>query len=273
VKASLFHVDAFTSVPFAGNPAAVLIADDGTANAPDDRWLQAFAAEMNLSETAFPRRRDDGDFDLRWFTPAVEVDLCGHATLATAHVLWTTGRVANDSPIRFQTRSGVLTVGRHPDGRIELDFPAFATSFSAIEADLTAALGLEPHDVHHSARSTSKYHLIVVTGPDIVRKLRPDFGALRALGDDTYVVTAPGDDTLHDVVSRYFAPAYGIDEDPATGAAHCVLAPYWSERLARPVLRCYQASERGAELECEPRGDRVLIRGHAVTVYEASVNA
>ncbi len=269
MKASLYHVDAFTTTPFAGNPAAVLIAEEQ----PSDTWLAQFAAEMNLSETAYPRPRDDGDFDLRWFTPTVEVELCGHATLATAHVLWSTGRVAAGTPIRFHTHSGVLSVVQLPDGRIELDFPALATTFSAVEHDLATHLGLEAHEVHHSAHTASKHHLIVVTGPDVVRRLRPDFGALRALGDDTYVITAPGDDALHDVVSRYFAPAYGIDEDPATGAAHCVLAPYWAERLGRTVLRCYQASERGAELECEPRGDRVLIRGHAVTVYEAAVSA
>ena len=263
----LLHVDAFTAEPFGGNPAAVLFLDDER----DESWLQAFAAEMNLPETAYPRLRPDGDWDLRWFTPTVEVDLCGHATLASAHALWSTGRAPTDVPLRFRTRSGVLTVRSLGDGRAELDLPALHAGYAHLPDDLAAHLGLELHAVHHSGRHPNAYRLVVVADPGVVRALTPDFAALRAASGDSYIVTALGDDTRHDVVSRYFAPAHGIDEDPATGAAHCVLAPYWSERLARPVLRCHQASARGAELECEPRGDRVLIRGHAVTVYEATL--
>ena len=262
----LFHVDAFTAVPFAGNPAAVALLDA----ARDDAWRQGFANDMNLSETAFPARRDDGDWDLRWFTPTAEIDLCGHATLASAHVLWSTGTAPTDAPIRFHTRSGVLTVTRLADGRVEMDFPAIPSALEHVPPEVVAALGLGPHDIHHGARSNAKYRLIVVHEAAVVRRLEPDFTALRAV-QESFVVTSVADDAVHDVVSRYFLPAFGIDEDPATGAAHCVLTPYWAERLTRPVLRCYQASARGASIECELRGDRVALRGAAVIVSEGTI--
>ncbi len=264
---ALFHVDAFTDAPFAGNPAAVALFDA----ARDDGWMQSLAGDMNLSETAFPARRADGDWDLRWFTPTVEVELCGHATLATAHVLWSTGRVDTGAALRFHTKSGELVVHHLDDGRIELDFPAIAEHMEHIPDDVAAALGLHVGDVHHAGRTASKYRLIVVHTASIVRGLAPDFARLRAAGDDTYIVTAEADDAVHDVVSRYFAPAYGIDEDPATGAAHCVLAPYWTTRHAKATLCCYQASARGATMECEVRCDRVLLRGHAVTIAEGTL--
>lgn len=264
----LFHVDAFTTgAPFSGNPAAVALLDGQR----DDEWMQSLAAELGLSETAFPAARDDGGFDLRWFTPTVEVELCGHATLATAHVLWTTGTVPADRTIEFRTRSGVLRVRRLDDGRIELDFPAIATATASLPHDLANHLGLQAQDLVHSARSSSKYRLLVLRDADTVRAVQPDFAALREADGDTFIVTAYADDPHYDIVSRYFAPAYGIDEDPATGAAHCALTPYWALRLGGNVIRCYQASARGAQLECELDANRVLLRGTATTVYEAAL--
>jgi PhzF family phenazine biosynthesis protein len=264
VTGALYRVNAFTGGGFAGNPAAVALLDTSR----DDEWKQQLATEMNVSETAFPERREDGDWDLRWFTPTAEVDLCGHATLATAHVLWSTGRADPASSLLFHTKSGMLLATRLGDGRVELDFPAIPEHMEHVPDDVAAALGLVHHDVHHAGRTATKYRLIVVHTASIVRDLAPDFAALRAAGDDTYIVTSEADDAEHDIVSRYFAPAYGIDEDPATGAAHCVITPYWTTRLARTVLRCHQASARGAELECEIRGDRVKLRGLAVTITE-----
>ena len=255
----LFTVDAFTDRPFAGNPAAVAL-----LRAPQpDVWMRALAAEMNLSETAFVVPHDDGTLGLRWLTPTVEVDLCGHATLATAHVLWEQGLVALDEPAVFETRSGRLTCRRAEGGWIEMDFPATPPDAAPAPPGLAAALGAQP-----VWTGRSRFDLFVRLGTAAeVRALAPDAAAAAALGMRGVIVTAPGDDGF-DFVSRFFAPGSGVAEDPVTGSAHCALAPYWAADLGRAVLRGYQASARGGVVEVEPRGDRVLLRGQAVTMFE-----
>ena len=257
----IWQVDAFTDRPFAGNPAAVCI----LPAARDERWMQQVAAEMNLSETAFLVARENG-FDLRWFTPTVEVDLCGHATLASAHTLWESGQLAQSDPARFHTRSGLLTAVR--DGKlIELDFPALPGEVVSPPQDLVAALGATPLEV---LRSKFDY-LFVVAGEGAVRAVVPDHSALGALGVRGVIVTGRGEGSGHDCVSRYFAPGAGIDEDPVTGSAHCVIGPYWADKLGRTELRAYQASARGGELRVRVAGDRVRLGGRAVTVLEAEL--
>ncbi|MCC6877238.1 MAG: PhzF family phenazine biosynthesis isomerase [Sandaracinaceae bacterium] len=259
----IYQVDAFTRAAFAGNPAAVCFPERGAS----DAWLGRVAAEMNLSETAFLWNRDDGAYDLRWLTPEVEVDLCGHATLASAHTIWESGRAARDEPIRFATRSGEL-VARTRGELIELDFPATKPAPSQAPDELLAALGLG----QAQAYQTRFDWMLVAESETQVRRLEPDHRALRAMPVRGVIVTAPGVGE-HDFVSRFFAPGSGIDEDPVTGSAHCALGPYWSERLGKPILRAYQASARGGELEVEPRGDRVLLRGRAVTVLRGELLA
>ncbi len=258
----LYHVDSFTAVPFAGNPAAVCLLD-GPA---DDAWMQAVAAEMNLSETAFVRARPDGAFDLRWFTPAMEVDLCGHATLASAHVLWETARLRPDSPAVFHTLSGPLTATKGPD-RIRMDFPADPSSSCAAPGGFAAALGAVPDEVE---RSRINY---IASFPDeaTVRGLAPDFRALARLAPHGVIVTSRADDSAYDFVSRYFAPSFGIDEDPVTGSAHCCLGPFWASRLGRDELTAFQASRRGGAVHVRVAGDRVILGGEAVTVMSSAL--
>ena len=256
----LFHVDAFAAGPFTGNPAAVCLLD-GDAT-PSDGWMAAVAAEMNLSETAFVQPRDDGDGDweLRWFTPKVEVDLCGHATLATAHVLWTEGHTAADL-IRFHTRSGVLTAGQADEG-IELDFPALENTPVAPPDGLAAALGVVP------VATARNIHDLLAELPDAdtVRTLVPDHTAIAEIDARAIVVTARSDDDRYDFVSRCFGSRVGIGEDPVTGSAHCALATYWAPRLGRTDFHAYQASARGGALRVTLKGDRVQLGGTAVTV-------
>jgi PhzF family phenazine biosynthesis protein len=252
---AITQVDAFTDRPFAGNPAAVCILRD----APYDEWMQNVAREMNLSETAFLQPREDG-FDLRWFTPAAEVDLCGHATLASAHVLWETRVLDAATPARFHTRSGLLVARRNGD-EIELDFPATRPEAVTPPDGLIEALGAVPVAV---AKSRFDY-LAELESQEIVRKLQPDLKALSKLPVRGVMVTARGNGE-YDFVSRFFAPAYGIDEDPVTGSAHCCLGPYWQERLQRDEFLAYQASARGGEIRVKVAGDRVLLSGKAVTV-------
>ena len=262
---ALFHVDAFAEGPFTGNPAAVcVLTDDFSAS---DEWMRAIAGEMNLSETAFVRPRDDGDWDLRWFTPRVEVDLCGHATLATAHVLWTED--STDAEIlRFHTRSGVLTATR-TDELVELDFPALANTPLDPPDALAAALGVEP-----VAAARNVHDLLVeVVDAAAVRSLVPDLDAVAAIDARAIVVTARSDDARYDFVSRCFGPRVGIDEDPATGSAHCALATYWAERLGRTEFRAYQASARGGTLLVTLEGDRVRLGGTAVTISRGELIA
>lgn len=267
----VFQVDAFTDEPFRGNPAAVVPLD---GEPRPDAWLAAVAAEMNLSETAFLRRRDGGDgFDLRWFTPAVEVDLCGHATLATAHVLWELGETAD--LLRFFTRSGALTATRTASGEIELDFPATPPEPAEAPDGLVAALGAEPVRV---TRTRFDY-LVELADAAAVRELAPDLAVLRRLPVRGVAVTAagdgkpgkPGEPGGADFVSRFFAPADGVDEDPVTGSAHCALAPYWADRLGRSELLGYQASRRGGFVRVRLSGDRVILGGRAVTVLRGDL--
>lgn len=260
----IVQVDAFTAEPFAGNPAAVCVLP-----APrEERWMQAVAREMNLSETAFLVRRGDGAWDLRWFTPAAEVELCGHATLASAHVLWSEGHLPAGETARFLTASGELRATRKPPW-IELDFPATRPVPAAAPTGLAAALGAEP-----VATLASRFDFLVELASEAaVRALEPDFRALRSLGVRGVIVTAPAATASFDFVSRFFAPGVGIDEDPVTGSAHCALAPYWGARLGRAEMTGYQASARGGEVRVRLAGDRVILGGQAVTVLRGELLA
>ena len=257
----IVQVDAFTDKAFGGNPAAVSI----LPGPRDERWMQQVAREMNLSETAFLHRVADG-YALRWFTPTVEVALCGHATLASAHVLWEEGHLARDRQARFHTKSGLLTAERR-DPWIELDFPATPPTSAPAPAGLIEALGVKPRTV---ARSRFDY-LVEVDGEDVVRTLAPDFTALGRVDARGIMVTSRSSSNGFDFVSRFFAPASGVNEDPATGSSHCALAPFWSERLGRTELTAYQASPRGGVLRLRVNGDRVRIGGQAVTVLRGSL--
>jgi PhzF family phenazine biosynthesis protein len=254
-------VDAFTSTPFRGNPAAVCILD-GPA---EESWMHDVAAEMNLSGTAFCHEAG-GVWHLRWFNPGVEVDLCGHATLATSHVLATEHGVGGT--IRYQSRSGLLA-SQVIGGDIVLDFPADPTRRAEAPDGLLAALGL-PDDT--PVRRGRNDYLVPVDDEATVRGLRPHVGLLRRVDCRGVIVSAPADPgARHQVVSRFFAPGAGIDEDPVTGSAHCILAPYWSARFQRDRLRYHQASARGGDLEVTRVGDRVEIVGRAVTVLRGEL--
>jgi PhzF family phenazine biosynthesis protein len=259
--APIFHVDAFTDRPFAGNPAAVCVLSEQR----DDGWLQSVAGEMNLAETAYLWRKEPG-WQLRWFTPAVEVDLCGHATLASAHVLWEAGYARRGTTLLFETRSGRLSAShRNNGGAIELDFPAEPASASAPPPDLLASLGIEA--AGFTGRNRLDY-LVQIEGERVLRRLAPDFKRLaaacgRARG---VIVTAASDRPEHDFVSRYFAPGAGIDEDPVTGSAHCCLGPFWAERLGKKELSGYQASARGGTVAVRVEETRVSLAGRAVII-------
>jgi PhzF family phenazine biosynthesis protein len=256
----LYQVDAFTDRAFAGNPAAVCLLNEPR----EAEWMQHVAREMNLSETAFLVPRGGG-FDLRWFTPATEVELCGHATLASAHVLWQAGRLAPTELAHFHTLSGLLTARRRGDGWIELDFPARSAEPVAIPPGLLEALGAEvPVFV-----GKSRYdYLLELPSEEAVRALRPDFGQLRTLPVRGVITTARASSSPFDFISRFFAPGAGVDEDPVTGSAHCTLGPYWAERLAKDEMLAYQASDRGGVLQVRVTGERVELAGQAVTVLQ-----
>lgn len=256
----LVQVDAFTDKPYGGNPAAVCVLTEAQ---PDD-WMQRVAQEMNLSETAFLLPEGDG-FRLRWFTPTVEVDLCGHATLASAHTLWSEGHLAPEQEARFYTRSGLLTAQRQGDW-IELNFPSNPSQPIATPEGLAAALGQPPVAVVENSLG----YLVELETAETVRDLQPDFLALGKFPVHGIIVTSRGE-TPYDFVSRFFAPAIGINEDPVTGAAHCCLSPYWRDRLGKTSFLAYQASARGGVLQVEDRGDRVVLRGQAVTVLRGEL--
>jgi predicted PhzF superfamily epimerase YddE/YHI9 len=258
----LFQVDAFTDRPFAGNPAAVCLLDE----VRDARWMQDVAREMNLSETAFLEPTGDG-FGLRWFTPAVEVQLCGHATLASAHVLWETGTLDPAATARFHTLSGLLTAERRGEW-IELDFPARPIEEAAPPAGLLEVFA-EPRFV---GRSRYDY-LLELESEEAVRKSAPDPRVLSALGVRGVIITARASSAPFDFVSRFFAPGSGIDEDPVTGSAHCTLGPYWAPRLGKEDLLAYQASARGGVVKVRLAGDRVKLGGQAVTVLRGRLAA
>ncbi|MBY8822510.1 PhzF family phenazine biosynthesis protein [Sphingomonas colocasiae] len=261
MKLPIIQVDAFADRPFTGNPAAVMPLDAWL----DDDVLLAIAGENNLSETAFilPDASGEADYELRWFTPGGEVTLCGHATLASGHVVLSADPAR--PAVRFRTRrAGVLEVARESDG-YALALPVWTPEPRPLP-DLVAALGLAGavETLWHSSR----YGLIVVEDEATVRAIRPDFRALAADGDVLTVVTAPGDKT--DIVSRAFGPGVGVDEDPVTGSAHAVSVPYWAKRLGRTEFTAYQASRRGGHLTCRLDGDRVILGGRCVTVIEGS---
>jgi predicted PhzF superfamily epimerase YddE/YHI9 len=257
----LYHVNAFSLKPFAGNPAAVCLLPRMRA----DDWMQHVAAQMNLSETAFVAPRADG-LDLRWFTPAVEVDLCGHATLASAHVLWEAGRLAPDKPARFFTRSGWLTCTRVGPW-IDMDFPARPAEPCPAPPQLGRALGAA---VKESGRNGMDW-LVEVESEAVLRALRPDFALLATLPVRGVIVTSRPQSGEYDFVSRFFAPAAGIAEDPVTGSAHCCLGPYWGGRLGKDELLGYQASARGGEVRVRLAGDRVSLGGQAYTVLRGEL--
>lgn len=258
----LLQIDAFTSDAFKGNPAAVCFMD----GARDDQWMANVAAEMNLAETAFLTRRDN-DWDLRWFTPAVEVDLCGHATLASAHAIWSES-VSSDDVLRFHTRSGVLTA-KHDGDMIELDFPAKRSEPIAAPAGLLDALGVS--SATYVGRNQFDY-IVELPSEAELHALKPDHGVLRQLPVRGVIVTARGTGE-YDFISRFFAPGSGIDEDPVTGSSHCCLTPYWSERLGKTEMNAYQASPRGGAIRVRLDGDRVKLAGHAVTVLRGELLA
>ena len=260
MKIPMWQVDAFATKVFAGNPAAVCLLDDWLA----DGVLQAIAAENNLSETAFLVPHADG-FDLRWFAPAKEVALCGHATLAAAKVLFDL-RGWKEESIRFRTRQrGVLTVAKRGEW-FEMDFPALPATPVQTPAGLAAALGVEPRQV---LASTDDW-LAVLDDEAAVRNLKPDLAALKTFNCRCVVPTARGDEA--DFVSRAFAPRYGIPEDPVTGSAHCALAPYWAGVLGKDELRAFQVSARGGEVRCQVAGDRVKLAGQAVVFLEGTIS-
>lgn len=264
----IVQVDAFTDQPFRGNPAAVCVLPEPR----EDEWMQAVAREMNLSETAF-LMREDNDYRLRWFTPTVEVDLCGHATLAAAHVLWEDGHLPTDEEARFRTRSGRLDARR--DGEwIVLDFPAQPEEEIEPPEELLDALGMAPLYV-----GRSRFDLLVeLESEDAVRSFEPAIARLAQVDTRGVIITARADSNVgdataaeYDFVSRFFGPRVGVDEDPVTGSAHCVLGPFWQKRLGRAEMVGYQASERGGYVRVSVHGDRVRLGGQAVTVLRGSL--
>jgi len=262
----IYHVDAFSDKPFAGNPAAVCILP-GTPPLPDEKWMQNVAREMNLSETAFIYCEDDG-FRLRWFTPAVEVDLCGHATLATAHILWETGRLDPGEQARFYTRSGLLKAKRN-GSLIELDFPPKPEESADPLPGMAEALGTS---FLYVCKNKFDY-LVEVDSEDIVRNLRPDFSKLLQIEARGVIVTSKSRKEPFDFVSRFFAPRVGVNEDPVTGSAHCFLGPYWAKRLGKKSFLAFQASQRGGEIRVRLEGERVFLGGQAVTIFRGEMGS
>jgi PhzF family phenazine biosynthesis protein len=260
----LFIVDAFTGRGCAGNPAGVVLLDESR----DDAWRREVAAELRHSETAFLEPAGSGTWRLRWFTPTVEVDLCGHATLAGAHILWETGRLAAGVGARFLTRSGEIAAVRLQDGRIELDLPGDPVRPTEPPAGLAAALGCIPVFVGSGATNV----LVELASAADVRRLAPDAAWLGANLADGLIATALADAPGAAIVSRYFCPAAGIPEDPVTGSAHCALAAHWAPRLG-PSFRALQVSDRGGLLDVTLRGDRVGVAGRAVTRAEGTLRA
>jgi len=262
VKTAIYQVDAFADRPFSGNPAGVCPLEEPA----DESWMQKVAMEMNVAETAFVVRRADGSFDLRWFTPVIEVELCGHATLATSHILWETGVLGAGEAARYHTRSGLLAAQQY-DGFIQLDFPANPPHPVAPPTGLLEALGLEATYV----AQTRFDYLVEARSESVIRSIAPDFRRLRQLGVRGVIVTARSDDPAFDFVSRFFAPGAGIDEDPVTGSAHCALAPYWAAKLGKKEMTGFQASKRGGIVRVMNDGERVKLAGHAVTVLRGEL--
>jgi len=264
----IYKVDAFSDKPFSGNPAGVCILPKKAS----EEWMKNVAREMNLSETAFLLPQDDESkghqwFNLRWFTPVTEVDLCGHATLASAHILWETGRLLPDQQARFYTRSGILTADRRGDW-IEMNFPSKPEQPATIPIDFPEVLGAKPKYV---GRNQFDY-LVEVESEAVLRGLKPDFWRLSKLPVRGIIVTSlPADPEKYDFVSRFFAPAVGINEDPVTGSAHTCLGWFWGKRLGKTEMTAYQASARGGVVKVRLAGDRVILCGQAVTVMRGEI--
>jgi PhzF family phenazine biosynthesis protein len=257
----IFQVDAFTDKPFSGNPAAVCILPE----VKEERWMQDVAREMNLSETAFLCPAEDG-YHLRWFTPRTEVDLCGHATLATAHVLWEAGYLKGEEEARFHTRSGLLTA-QLKGNWIELNFPAKPQERAVVPPEVIAALGVTPL---YTGKNASDY-LIEVESEEIVRNIQPNFVLLAKAPVRGVIVTSRASSPAYDFVSRFFAPRVGINEDPVTGSAHCCLGPYWQEKLKREEFLACQASERGGFIKVRVENQRVYLAGQAITILRGEM--
>jgi len=255
----MFHVDAFARRPFSGNPAVICLLDSPR----DETWMQKVAAEMNQSETAAVQRDGKG-FHIRWFTPTVEVDLCGHATLAAAHVLWETGVVPEDVTIPFTSRSGLLPVSRLVD-RLAMDLPTDPPQSDLPGKELSCALGVEVREAYQCTRNV----LALVQDEQTLRSITPDLARVASCTTFGVIVTSPCETDAYDFVSRFFAPAAGVDEDPVTGSAHCALGPFWQQRTGRDRLMAYQASARGGEVRLLVHDDRVTLEGQAVTVMKS----
>lgn len=262
MKLPIYTVDAFTSERFKGNPAAVCILEEEIV----DELMKKIAFEMNLSETAFVLKQKNG-YSLRWFTPSIEVNLCGHATLASSHILWQTGLHDSGSDIKFHTKSGELTA-RKKGTSIELDFPMIMQKKIDAPPELEKALGAK----FSYLGSTEWNYIVEFDSEKTVRYLEPDFDLLRKLPAWGTIVTAKGGSEGYDFVSRFFAPEKGILEDPVTGSAHCVLGPYWMNKLGKNTFKAYQASQRGGVVGVRVENDRVYITGDAVTVIEGKIN-
>jgi len=267
---NLFQIDSFASQPFTGNPAGVFLADEQVS----DTWMQSIAMEMNLSETAFISPPTDGVFGLRWFTPNTEVDLCGHATMAASHVLWETDRVGKTETIQFDTRSGILECNLN-NGTIKMDFPASEIDQVDPKQELVDALGVQPVFV---GRSSFDF-LVEVQSASEVQSAKIDLVKLKSLPARGVILTAVADNSVKqklsrdvDFISRFFAPAFDVDEDPVTGSAHCALAPYWSKKIGKDSLVGYQASSRGGFVEMAMKGKRVELSGNAITIFSAQVD-
>ena len=255
----LFQVDAFATKPFTGNSAAVCLLDKKY----NEQWMQSVAAEMNLSETAFVYKQDNS-FNLRWFTPTTEVNLCGHATLAAAHILWQQGWLDPSENAHFHTLSGVL-IAKQYQQEITLDFPTTRLKLATAPIGLLEALQLDQAEVTEVLYNGTDY-LVSIEHEEQVRQLQPDFAALKTIDMRGVIVTSTSADVNNDFISRFFAPAFGIDEDPVTGSAHCALAPFWAKKLGKTNLSAYQASSRGGQLTLCLEQDRVFITGQAITI-------
>ena len=264
----VYHVDAFAERPFIGNPAGVCLIDADRS----DEWMRNIAAEMNLSETAFVEiRQGTTDFPLRWFTPKTEVSLCGHATLATAHILWEEGILELDQQAQFHTKSGLLTAGRRNEW-IELGFPLRKVRPVDANPKLTAALGVdEPKYIGKYEVDNGNLYLLDLGSDQKVKELTPDFIALNDTDSRATIVTGVSSSSDYDFVSRFFAPAVGIDEDPVTGSAHCYLAPFWAERLGKDEIVGFQASSRTGVIRCRLNENRVILCGKAITIMRGEV--
>lgn len=259
----IYQVDSFTREAFQGNPAGVCILKEEA----QPEWMQNIASEMNLSETAF-LVPDNGQYKLRWFTPEVEVDLCGHATLASAHILFETGKANLHDAIRFQTRSGLLTVKKNGE-LIEMLFPATPAKPVSAPQGLLEALGFEK--VLFCGKNDYDY-LIIVQTEQGVKSCTPDFLRLKKITERGVIVSAEAESIPHDFISRFFGPAAGIDEDPVTGSAHCTLAPYWGKKLEKETMLAYQASKRGGEVRVTLMENNVILSGYAVTVMTSTLS-